>query len=61
MKKYKVYFEIYGKKLVTEVSALSEDRAKQIIKDKIIFHKVVPESKEEFPDAVDFLKNIFGL
>lgn len=63
MKKYRVYFELYGKKLVTEVSALSEERAKQIIKDKIVFHKVEDLSNpptDPFGDDVDFLKDMFG-
>ena len=54
--KYKVYFEIFGKKMMTEVKAISPEAAKKIIRNKIIFHKI----KEE-EDILDHLKNIFGM
>lgn len=40
MKKYKVYFELFGKKMRTVVEAESEWYAKDEICDSIIFHKV---------------------
>lgn len=45
MKKFKVYFEIYGKKLCTTVSAVSEHDAKNIVSSKIKFHKFVEEKQ----------------
>ena len=55
MKNYKIYFEIYGKKMKTTVKANSENEAVKLVKDKILIKKIVPED-----GAVDFLKNIFG-
>lgn len=56
MRKYKLYFEFYGKKMQTTVIAKSELEAKQKVKDNLTFLKIVPEE-----DPVDFLKNIFGM
>lgn len=60
MKKYKVYFELFGKKMVTEVSALEADRAKEIVKNKIVFHKVEPIMNNDDKKRVqDFFNGIF--
>ena len=56
MKKYKVYFKIFDKKLVTTVKASSFFEAKQKVKDNLIFLKIVPED-----DPFDFLKKMFGM
>ena len=40
MPKYTVYFELFTKKMKTEVIAANEQEAKEIIRNKIIFHKV---------------------
>jgi hypothetical protein len=40
MKQFTVYFELFGKKMKTEVFANSESDAKKRISEKIIFHKV---------------------
>lgn len=40
MKKYKAYFELYGKKLQIEKSAESESHLKRMIEEAIIFHKI---------------------
>lgn len=56
MKNYKIYFEIYGKKMKTTVKANSEAEAVKLVKDKILIKKIVPED-----GSVDFLKNIFGI
>lgn len=55
MKQYTIYFELFGKKMKTTIEAISEAEAKNKLKEKIIFHKI-----EEY-DALDFLKNIFGM
>jgi hypothetical protein len=55
---FKVYFELYDRKMSTKVIADSEAAAKQKIKDKIIFHKVV---KEETNTDLDELLNFLGL
>ena len=49
-----VYFELFGKKMKTEVLAKDANHAKEFVKSKIIFHKV--ENK-----TLDFLKDIFGM
>ena len=57
MRKYKVYFKIFDKKLVTTVKASSFFEAKQKVKDNLTFLKIVTEKE----DPVDYLKNIFGI
>ena len=54
LNKYTVYFELFGKKMKTDVEAKNEEHAKEIIKSKIIIHKV--ENK-----TLDYLKYIFGI
>jgi hypothetical protein len=75
MKNYKIYFEIYGKRLVTTVSAENQEHAKQIIVNKIIFHKIIltddnddifsqEDNDKPTPsdyDNLDYLKNILGI
>lgn len=69
MSKYKIYFEIYKKKMVAEIDADSEYNAKEQIMDKIIFHKIEctkfePKEKSNLDfnnnEMFDSLKNIFG-
>lgn len=55
--KYKVYFEIYGKKMQTEIFAENEQKAKEIVKSKIIFHKI---EKQKTADT-DFMDLFNGL
>lgn len=55
MKKFKVYFELYGKKMVSTVEADTEAEARAEIRYRIKFHKV-----EEVKEIPDFLKDIFG-
>lgn len=67
MNKYIVYFEIYGKKMKTVVMAKNEQHAVQIVKDKIILHKVEPISLEadfkqhDKEGTIDLLKKMFGM
>lgn len=56
MNEYTIYFEIYGKKMKTKVLANTKEEAKEIIRSKIIFHKIENESGFDIPE---FLKNIF--
>lgn len=53
MKPFTLYFSLYGKKMKTTVQARSLQDAKDIIRHKIVFHKVT----DEF-DVVDFLKDL---
>jgi 1-deoxy-D-xylulose 5-phosphate reductoisomerase len=52
---FTVYFEIYGKKMKTSVEANNKEHAKQIIKDKIQFHKI-NNTLEELVDIVGMPK-----
>ncbi len=63
-KEFKIFFEIYGKKLQTTISAKSEDKAKELIRSKIIFHKIIPSepSQYDFDKCDNFDKfDIFGI
>lgn len=53
MKKYTIYFEIFGKRLKTTIEANSEDDAKYKLYGKIVFYKV-----EEQCDTFNHLKDI---
>lgn len=53
MNNYTVYFEIFGKKMKVEIKAKSKQQAEEIIKSKIIFHKI------EDNTIPDFLNDIF--
>lgn len=56
MKNYKIYFEVYGRKMKTTVKAKTELEAKELVKNKINFLKITEEDKD-----LNFLKNIFGI
>jgi hypothetical protein len=55
MNKFIVYFELFGKKMKTEVFAKSERDAKKRIAEKIVFHKIEPVEETMFKN----LKDIF--
>lgn len=57
MPKYKVYFELYGKKMVKTIDAEAIELAKIKVKESIIFHKIEGD-KSEFDEALDFLNSI---
>ena len=48
MAKYKVYFEIYGKKMKTTVEAKTAEKAKELIRNKIEFNHIALEEPDEF-------------
>jgi hypothetical protein len=56
--KYTVYFELYGKKMKTIVNAKSEHEAKELVKSKIIFHRI--ESRIDDDEMLDHFASIFG-
>jgi hypothetical protein len=61
MKKYILYFELFGKKMKSEVNATSEIDAKQKILDKVIFHKIQIEDcyhKNDMKEIFDMFANI---
>lgn len=57
MRPFIVYFELFGKKMKVEIMAENSDDAKEKVRRKIKFHKVV-EQKDN--TVVDFLMNIFN-
>jgi hypothetical protein len=59
MKNYTIYFEIYGKKMKTTVMAENEEKAKELVIRKIIFHKV-EKSKDEFNEAIDMMDDMLN-
>lgn len=61
MKNYTVYFEIYGKKMKAKVLAESMTDAQTQIKEKIKFHKVVKDEKDEFNQATDILDSMIDI
>lgn len=59
-KDYTVYFEIYGKKLKVIILAESESEARQLVKDKIIFHKI-EKTKSAFNECVNSMEDILNI
>ncbi len=60
LKTWIVKFELYGKKMKTEVQADSQYTAQLKIKDKIVFHEIVEKSADPFSFLKsDFFKNAF--
>jgi len=53
MNTYNVYLELFGKKMKVEIKAKSKQQAEEIVKSKIIFHKI------EDITIPDILKDIF--
>ena len=63
MKAYKIYFEIFGKKMKYEVEAESKNDAINKLKNKINIIKIdegVNEGVND-DDVLDNLKNMFGM
>lgn len=58
--KYEVYFEFFGRKMKTEVEAATEQAAKNIIVNRIIFHDVKLKKISD-DDIVNQMKNMFGM
>lgn len=57
MKNYDIYFEMYGRKMKTTILAENEEKAKEAVLNKIIFHKV-QVSKDDFNDIIDLMDGI---
>lgn len=60
MNVYRVYFEIYDKKMRTDVVAYNEEEAMDEIRDKIIFHKVERLKESKVDDKNPFRDSPFG-
>ena len=66
MKKYTVYFELFGKKMKTTVLASSKIEAQERILSKVKFHKIEPKrftekESKEFVDDMQDLMEMFGM
>jgi hypothetical protein len=63
MKIYKIYFEIFGKKMKYEVEAESKNDAINKLKNKINIIKINEGINEGIndDDVLENLKNIFGM
>lgn len=62
MRIYTIYFELYGKKMKTDIPALDEEGAKRILEKKIIYHKITSKPHplfKEVNDIFDYLKHKF--
>ena len=61
MNEYTVYFELFGKKMKTDVLAESKEHAENIIRNKIVFHKTIQisDGTKQAKQAFDDLLNIF--
>jgi hypothetical protein len=59
MKIYKIYFEIFGKKMKYEVEAESKNDAINKLKNKISIIKIDEEINND--DVLENLKNMFGM
>lgn len=59
---YIVYFEIFGKKMKTTITAPHKKGAKKAVKEKIIFHKVVEKKcGETYLGNDDTFKNLMDI
>jgi hypothetical protein len=59
MKAYKIYFEIFGKKMKYEVEAESKNDAINKLKNKISIIKIDEGINDD--DVLENLKNMFGM
>ena len=55
--KYKVKFEIYGKRMQTTVDAVSKADAKRRVAEKLIFHEIKEHSETMF-NIIQGLKDL---
>lgn len=61
MKDYNINFEIYGKKMKTTVKAKDIPEAKDNIRNKIIFHKVVEKKDTDFENIKSMMNEIIDI
>ena len=59
MKEFVVYFELFNKKMKTTVAASTEDEAKSIVANKIIFHKIEQVNNQPIIDSYNLINDIF--
>lgn len=56
MKTYRIFFEFYGRKMQTVLTAESKDAAKKVVQQKLTFIKI-----ETAENPFEQLKKIIGL
>lgn len=61
MKNYEVFFEIYGKRLKTTILAESEEKAREAVRNEIVFHKVVLKPVDIFDKNYDMFTNLMDI
>ena len=54
---FDVYFELYGKKMKATIIAPTEEQAKELVREKIIFHKV-KEKNSDWNDIIGMMKGM---
>lgn len=61
MRTYNVFFELFGKKYQMKVQAKNKFDAEEVVKDKIVFHKIddlTPPEKSDEDDLYDTTRTI---
>jgi hypothetical protein len=59
---YRVYFEIFGKKMQVDIVSDTQESIIDVLKDKIIIHKVVEKNDDYINDSTaNYLKDVFGI
>ena len=65
MKEYKVYYEIFSKKMMSTVKAYNAEDAALIVRKNLVIIKADPIEPEETPlsedPAINMLRNLFGM
>lgn len=65
MKEYKVYYEIFSKKMMSTIKAYNSEDAAIIVRKNLVILKTDPIEQEEEPTSkdpvVDMLRKIFGM
>lgn len=55
MRQFKVYFEIFGKKMRVNILAADENEARQKVLEKVNFRKVEEDSDDVFNEVIDLM------
>jgi len=61
MTTYLVYFELYGKKMRVTIRTKSPEQAEEILRGKIVIHRIEEDPHDEFKEAVGLLKKMSNL
>lgn len=60
-KNFTVYFEIFGKKMKVKILCFNDVEARQIVRNKIKFHKVILDKSDGFNQATDVIDDIMNI